>query len=93
MLKQRTRNVLQEHTGPTLKGLRHSAQAEQRLCYAGPHRTTLRTLAYACASLTLDMNFLQTARISGESVAENIITCLSWGVCLKISWMSARISA
>ena len=27
-----------------------------------------------------------------DSVAENIITCLSWGVILKISWTSARMS-
>jgi len=31
------------------------------------------------------INFLHTARISVERVAENIITCFSWGVALKIS--------
>mmetsp|Transcript_8954 Transcript_8954/g.33413 ORF Transcript_8954/g.33413 Transcript_8954/m.33413 type:complete len:201 (+) Transcript_8954:669-1271(+) len=39
------------------------------------------------------MNFLQTGRISLESVALNIMTCLSCGVILKISWTSARISS
>lgn len=38
------------------------------------------------------MNLLQTGRISLLSVAENIITCLSWGVILKISWTSLRMS-
>lgn len=42
--------------------------------------------------ITLCINFLQTPRISSESVAENIITCLSWGVSLKIRWTSFRIS-
>lgn len=31
------------------------------------------------------MNFLQTVRISLLSVAENMRTCFSWGVILKIS--------
>mmetsp|Transcript_4409 Transcript_4409/g.17587 ORF Transcript_4409/g.17587 Transcript_4409/m.17587 type:complete len:205 (-) Transcript_4409:192-806(-) len=39
------------------------------------------------------MNFLHTGRISFESVAENIITCLSCGVILKISCTSARMSS
>lgn len=39
------------------------------------------------------MNFLHTGRISLDSVALNIITCLSWGVILKISWTSTRMSA
>ena len=39
------------------------------------------------------MNFLQTGRISLLSVALNIITCLSCGVDLKMSWMSPRMSA
>mmetsp|Transcript_13392 Transcript_13392/g.34358 ORF Transcript_13392/g.34358 Transcript_13392/m.34358 type:complete len:209 (-) Transcript_13392:230-856(-) len=38
------------------------------------------------------MNFLQMGRISWERVAENIITCLSWGVAMKIFWTSRRIS-
>mmetsp|Transcript_12054 Transcript_12054/g.30713 ORF Transcript_12054/g.30713 Transcript_12054/m.30713 type:complete len:205 (-) Transcript_12054:208-822(-) len=38
------------------------------------------------------MNFLQMGRISLESVAENIITCLSCGVSLKISCTSERMS-
>ena len=38
------------------------------------------------------MNFLQTGRISFESVAENIMTCFSWGVLRKISWTSRLIS-
>ena len=43
--------------------------------------------------LTSFMNFLHTGRISLDSVAENIITCLSCGVILKISCTSARMSA
>ena len=39
------------------------------------------------------MNFLHTGRISLDSVAENIMTCLSCGVILKISWTSARMSS
>ena len=39
------------------------------------------------------MNFLQTGRTSADSVAENIMTCLSCGVALKISCTSARMSA
>ena len=39
------------------------------------------------------MNFLQMGRISADSVAENIMTCLSCGVCLKMSCTSARMSA
>lgn len=39
------------------------------------------------------MNFLQTPRISSDSVAENIITCLEWGVSLKMRWTSLRMSA
>ena len=35
--------------------------------------------------LTDCINFLQVVRISLESVAENIITCLWWGVARKIS--------
>ena len=42
---------------------------------------------------TFDMNFLQTSRISWFRVAENIMTCFSWGVCLKIIWTSRRMSA
>jgi len=42
-------------------------------------RSTLEEL------LTVCMNFLHTGRISLERVAENIITCLWWGVDLKIS--------
>ena len=38
------------------------------------------------------MNFLQISRVSFDRVAENIITCLSWGVPRKISWTSRRIS-
>ena len=34
---------------------------------------------------TSRMNFLQTGRMSEERVAENIMTCLSWGVFLKIA--------
>lgn len=39
------------------------------------------------------MNFLQTGRISLERVAENIITCFAWGVALKMSCTSERMSA
>lgn len=39
------------------------------------------------------MNFLQMGRISLESVAENIMTCLSCGVILKMSCTSPRMSA
>jgi len=38
------------------------------------------------------INFLQIGRMSLLRVAENIITCLSWGVTRKISWMSQRMS-
>jgi hypothetical protein len=38
------------------------------------------------------MNFLQVVRISLERVAENIMTCLWWGVARKISWTSRRMS-
>ena len=38
------------------------------------------------------MNFLHTGRISLDSVAENIITCFSWGVDRNISWTSRRMS-
>ena len=38
------------------------------------------------------INFLQTGRISLLRVAENIITCLSWGVILKISCTSLLMS-
>lgn len=37
-------------------------------------------------------NLRQTGRISLERVAENIMTCFSWGVARKISWMSRRMS-
>ena len=43
--------------------------------------------------ITSCMNFLQTGRMSLQSVAENIITCLECGVARNISWMSRRISA
>ena len=39
------------------------------------------------------MNFLQMGRISLLSVAENIMTCLSCGVILKMSCTSPRMSA
>lgn len=42
--------------------------------------------------ITSCINLLQTGRISLLKVAENIITCLSWGVNLNISWTSFRIS-
>lgn len=45
------------------------------------------------APRTFVMNFLQSERMSDASVAENIMTCLSWGVILKISCTSARMSA
>ncbi len=38
------------------------------------------------------MNFLQVARMSLDKVAENIMTCLWWGVARKISWTSRRMS-
>ncbi len=41
--------------------------------------------------LTFWQNFLQTGRISGDRVAENIITCFSGGVALKTSWTSRRM--
>lgn len=43
--------------------------------------------------LTWSINLLQTGRMAVERVAENIMTCLSWGVALKISWTSCRMSA
>ena len=42
---------------------------------------------------TLFMNFLQVPRTSLAMVAENIMTCLSWGVSLKMACTSARMSA
>lgn len=42
---------------------------------------------------TLDMNFLQTGRMSWLRVALNIMTCFSWGVFLKMSCTSPRMSA
>lgn len=42
---------------------------------------------------TLFMNFLHTERISLANVAENIMTCLSWGVSLKMACTSLRMSA
>ena len=42
--------------------------------------------------LTSCMNFLQTGLISLERVAENIMTCFSWGVARKISCTSRRMS-
>ena len=39
------------------------------------------------------MNFLQTGRISLASVALNIMTCLEWGVALKMFCTSPRMSA
>ena len=44
-------------------------------------------------ALTSDMNFLQMGRISLDSVALNIMTCLSCGVILKMSCTSPRMSA
>lgn len=44
-------------------------------------------------NITSCINFLQTGRISLLSVAENIITCLSWGVILKIACTSLLMSA
>lgn len=53
--------------------------------------------AVGCATLergrTSDMNFLQIGRISLLSVALNIMTCLSCGVCLKMDCTSPRMSA
>ena len=48
-------------------------------------RLTLALNWKAFDLLTLCMNFLQVARMSLERVAENIITCLWWGVARKIS--------
>lgn len=42
---------------------------------------------------TSDMNFLQTGLISELRVALNIMTCLSWGVSLKMACTSDRMSA
>lgn len=42
--------------------------------------------------ITSCMNFLQTGRISLDSVALNIMTCLLCGVLLNISCTSRRIS-
>lgn len=39
---------------------------------------------------TSRINFLQTGRISDDSVAENIMTCLSWGVFLKMACSAQR---
>ena len=52
-----------------------------------------RPQAFAEKGHTSVINFLQMGRISWESVAENIMTCLSCGVCLKMSCISARMSA
>ena len=41
---------------------------------------------------TFCMNFLQMGRISWERVAENIMTCLCFGVALKTSWISLLMS-
>lgn len=42
---------------------------------------------------TSDMNFLQMGLISLLRVALNIMTCLSWGVSLKMACTSDRMSA
>lgn len=42
-------------------------------------------------SVGLRMNFLQVILISPDSVAVNIMTCLLWGVSLKIFWISLRM--
>jgi len=39
------------------------------------------------------MNFLQMGRTSLLRVALNIMTCLSWGVSLKMACTSPRMSA
>ena len=41
---------------------------------------------------TLCMNLRHTGRISLLKVAENIMTCLLWGVARKIFWTSRRMS-
>ena len=48
--------------------------------------------AVVISGRTSCMNFLQTGRTSLLRVAENIMTCFSTGVILKISWTSRRIS-
>ena len=57
-----------------------------------PASTTAGGAPYVRAAAAC-MNFLQTVRISLERVAENIITCFSCGVLLKISCTSARMSS
>ena len=57
-----------------------------------PASTTAGGAPYVRAAAAC-MNFLQTVRISLERVAENIITCFSCGVLLKISCTSARMTS
>ena len=82
----------------------HKAESEVCICRTdvGEEKLPLLTLLQdivvphdgpAALARTLLMNFLQTARMSEARVAENIITCFSWGVSLKMSWTSARMSA
>lgn len=50
-----------------------------------PHDCIMGRAPAGDRARTLDMNFLHTPRMSWDRVAENIMTCLSWGVILKIS--------
>lgn len=65
------------------RGAAASAAAAAAAAGGGVRRETLTSL----------MNFLQMGRISLLSVAENIMTCLSCGVILKMSCTSPRMSA
>jgi len=56
-------------------------------------RVERNVVSRALHIFTSCMNFLQTGRMSFDSVAENIITCFECGVARKISWMSRRMSA
>jgi hypothetical protein len=66
-------------------------QPQQAVVAAGG-RPAVVAAAAGWRTPTSCMNFLQTGRMSLERVAENIITCFSWGVFRKISCTSRLIS-
>ncbi len=66
-------------------------QPQQAVVAAGG-RPAVGAAAAGWRTPTSCMNFLQTGRMSLERVAENIITCFSWGVFRKISCTSRLIS-
>ena len=79
------REVIRTRSAPTGGGGRAAAASRQQR-----RRRQRRRAAHT--QRTLVMNFLQTERISGLSVAENIMTCFSCGVSLKMAWTSERMS-